>query len=81
MHTGKTGAIVLEQAYHGGTDAIDAFSPGDLPADKIAAHIRTIVTPDTYRGEFRGADAATRYAADTDRAIASLDEAGWAPRR
>ena len=76
MHTGKTGAIVLEQAYHGGTDAIDAFSPGDLPADKIAAHIRTIVTPDTYRGEFRGADAATRYAADTDRAIASLDEAG-----
>ena len=76
MHTGKTGAIVLEGAYHGGTDAIDAFSPGDLPADKIAAHIRTIATPDTYRGEFRGADAAGRYAADADRAIAALDQAG-----
>ncbi len=77
MHTGKSGAIILEKAYHGGTDAIDAFSPLDRPVDEIPAHIRTIVTPDTYRGEFRGDDAAERYAADADRAIAELDEAGY----
>jgi len=76
-HTGKTGAIVLEKAYHGGTDAIHAFSPEGLPESEIQPHIRTIVTPDTYRGEFRGADAAERYAADIDRAIAELDDAGY----
>jgi len=77
MHSGKSGAIIIEKAYHGGTGAIDAFSPTDRPAGEIPAHIRTIVTPDTYRGAFRGDDAAARYAADTDRAIAELDEAGY----
>lgn len=76
-YTGKSGAIILEKAYHGGTDAIHAFSPEDLPESEIEPHIRTIVTPDTYRGEFRGDDAAMRYAADIDRAIAELDEAGY----
>ena len=76
-HTGKSGAIVLEKAYHGGTDAIHAFSPSEMLESEIPPHIRTIVTPDTYRGEFRGDDAAARYAADTDRAIAELDEAGY----
>ena len=77
MHSGKSGAIIIEKAYHGGTDAIDAFSPVDRPISEIQAHIRTIVTPDTYRGEFRDNDAASRYAADADRAIAELDEAGY----
>lgn len=77
MHSGKSGAIIIERAYHGGTDAIDAFSPVDRPVDEIPAHIRTITTPDTYRGEFRGDDAAASYAADADRAIAELDEAGY----
>ena len=76
-HTGKSGAIVLEKAYHGGTDAIHAFSPSEMPESEIPPHIRTIVTPDTYRGEFRGDDAAARYAADIDRAIAELDAAGY----
>ncbi len=77
MHSGKSGAIIIEKAYHGGTDAIDAFSPADRPAGDIPAHIRSIVTPDTYRGAFRGDDAAVRYAADADRAIAELDAAGY----
>ena len=77
MHGGKSGAIIIEKAYHGGTDAIDAFSPTDRPDGEIPAHIRTIVTPDTYRGAYRGDDAAARYAADADRAIAELDEAGY----
>ena len=77
MYTGKRGALVMEGAYHGGTDAIDALSPSDRPAEAIAPHVRTLVMPDTYRGEF-GADApdaARRYAAAADRAIASLAEA------
>ena len=77
MHGGKSGAIIIEKAYHGGTDAIDAFSPTDRPDGEIPAHIRTIVTPDTYRGAYRGDDAAARYAADADRAIAELDRAGY----
>ena len=75
-HSGNRGAIIIEKAYHGGTDAIDAFSPMDRPVDQLAAHIRTIVTPDTYRGEFRGDDAGERYAADVERAIAELDATG-----
>ena len=77
MHSAKSGAVIIEKAYHGGTDAIDAFSPTDRPLDQLPAHIRTIVTPDTYRGEFRGDDAAERYAADAERAIAELDAAGY----
>ena len=76
-HSGNRGAIIIEKAYHGGTDAIDAFSPVDRPEDQLPAHMRTIVTPDTYRGEFRGDDAGERYAADVERAIAELDTTGY----
>ena len=76
MHSGKSGAIIIEKAYHGGTDAIHAFSPSEMPESEIAPHIRTIVTPDTYRGEFRGDDAAARYAADTDLAVSARDGEG-----
>ena len=78
MYTGNGGALVLEGAYHGGTDAIDALSPSERPAEALASHVRTLAMPDTYRGEFRAdaPDAARRYADDADRAIASLAGAG-----
>ena len=77
IYSGRRGAIVIERAYHGGTDAIEAFSPEDRPAEEIAPHIRTIRAPDTYRGDHRGGDAAARYAADAERAIAELEAAGY----
>ena len=66
----------MEDAYHGATEATDALSPGELRGDEIAAHVRTLIAPDCYRGEFRDADAGARYAEDADRAIAALGDAG-----
>ena len=75
--TGRRGAIVLDYAYHGITEAIANLSP-EHGADGLAPHVRSLIWPDTYHGPyFAGeADLAERYAADADRAIAELDEAG-----
>jgi len=77
-HTGATGALVMENAYHGGTEAVAALSPYDAAASAVAPHVRTLEAPDLYRGRFRGADpmAARGYAEAADRAIASLAAAG-----
>jgi 4-aminobutyrate aminotransferase-like enzyme len=74
--TGKRGAIIMDDAYHGITEAIAHLSPHG-PED-LAPHVRTLMAPDPYRGPYRAgeADLAERYAADADRAIAELDEAG-----
>lgn len=74
--SGNQGALVMEDAYHGATEATDALSPGDRRGNEIAAHVRTLAAPDCYRGEFRGPDAGARYGEDADRAIAELDQAG-----
>jgi 4-aminobutyrate aminotransferase-like enzyme/Ser/Thr protein kinase RdoA (MazF antagonist) len=80
-HTKGTGALVMENAYHGGTEAVAALSPYDVPASAVAPHVRTLEAPDLYRGRFRNADpgAAQSYAEDADRALASLAAAGHRP--
>ncbi len=79
--TGNQGGLTMEYAYHGITDAVDAFSPSVSLSGTIAPHIRTLVSPDDYRGPYRRGEAglATRYAAFADESIASLDNAGMAP--
>jgi len=79
--TGNGGGLTMEYAYHGITEAIDAFSPSGSLTGALAPHIRTLPAPDDYRGPFkRGeSDLAGRYAAGADIAIASLREAGMAP--
>ena len=74
--TGRKGAIIMEDAYHGITEAIADLSPHH--PDNIAAHVRTLLSPDPYRGPYRTGEEklAERYAADADRAIAELDKAG-----
>jgi len=78
-HTGQRGAIVMEEAYHGWTDAVEALSPGGKSA--LAPHVRVLAPPDSYRGPHGPdvADRATRYAADADRAIESLNGTGQPP--
>jgi 4-aminobutyrate aminotransferase-like enzyme len=78
--TGNTGALVMEYAYHGWTDAVEALSP-EMRAGHDYPHVRKLIGPDDYRGPHRrGAnDIAERYAADADRAIASLAEGGHKP--
>jgi 4-aminobutyrate aminotransferase-like enzyme/aminoglycoside phosphotransferase (APT) family kinase protein len=75
--TGHTGAVIMEDAYHGVTDVMRLFSPG-RPEKPLPDFLEGIIVPDPYRGPFRdrGSDLAAAYAADADRAIAALDAAG-----
>lgn len=76
--TGKTGAIIIANAYHGITDAVAALSPYSGPlALPSPPHVETIEPPDMYRGRFHdNPDAARLYAEDVDRAIAALAKRG-----
>ena len=80
-HTGHDGALVMENAYHGVTEAMNALSPYDMPEGGLAPHVRTLMAPDTYRGPFREGEGnlAARYAECADDAIDSLAEAGYKP--
>ncbi len=77
--TGNRGAIVMEAAYHGISEAIDALSPYDLKNRPLRPHVRTLMSPDPYRGPWKDGepDLAAKYAADADRAIRELQEAGY----
>ncbi|MBE9552000.1 MAG: aminotransferase class III-fold pyridoxal phosphate-dependent enzyme, partial [Proteobacteria bacterium] len=79
--TGNGGGLTMEYAYHGITEATDAFSPSGNYSGAVAPHMRTLVSPDDYRGPYRRGepDLATRYAAHADEAIESLRQAGLAP--
>ncbi len=76
--TGKHGGLAMEFAYHGITDAIDAFSPSNSGAFWHAPHIRLLPPPDDYRGPYKRGDVqlAERYAALADAPIAQLQEEG-----
>jgi 4-aminobutyrate aminotransferase-like enzyme/Ser/Thr protein kinase RdoA (MazF antagonist) len=80
-YTRAAGGITMDFAYHGITEAIDAFSPSGNHANKVPPHMRTLTPPDGYRGQHRHGtnDMGRLYAADADTAIASLGEAGMKP--
>jgi 4-aminobutyrate aminotransferase-like enzyme len=75
--TGNTGALIMEDAYHGMTETTMGLSPEVLaPPDNVAC----LQVPDMYRGPFADdPDAAQKYAADADRAIADLAGRGHKP--
>ena len=77
--TGKSGGMAMEFAYHGVSEAIDAFSPSNAPSQWRAPHIRLLPPPDDYRGPWRRGQAglARNYAALADPLIADLDRAGF----
>lgn len=76
--TGREGALITENAYHGGTDAIIALSPEEYEDPVLRPYVRSLEAPDTYRGRFGAdhADAGAAYAEDADRAIAELVDGG-----
>ena len=83
-HTGNAGGIVMEDAYHGTTDAVYELSPADYGIDKgrsLASHIATVPAPDGYRGQFRRDNPryVDHYLGCFDDAIASLATRGFAP--
>jgi len=74
--TGGTGLIVTDNAYHGNSYAIAEISTEDnLPADR-SDYVVTVPSPDTYRGIYRDADAAERYASHLNEAIETLHKRG-----
>ncbi|MGF7160546.1 4-aminobutyrate aminotransferase-like enzyme/Ser/Thr protein kinase RdoA (MazF antagonist) [Rhodoligotrophos appendicifer] len=79
--SGHTGGLLMESAYHGITDAIDAFSPAERRIPREDHHIETLTAPDRYRGPYKTdcPDTARRYASDADRAIARLAARGVKP--
>ncbi len=79
--SGACGALTQEFAYHGITEAIDAVSPSARRSGALAAHVRTLLAPDCYRGIYGTdtPDPGLRYAEDADRAIKSMAEAGLKP--
>lgn len=81
LWTGAQGGLVQEFGYHGITAAIDPFSPSASRTGAIAPHMRTLLAPDGYRGTYRDGTPGLGplYAADADRAIASLADAGLRP--
>ena len=77
--TGRSGGLAMDFAYHGVTEAMDAFSPSNAPATWCAPHIRLLPAPDVYRGPYSvdEPDLGERYAALADPLIAELDAAGF----
>ena len=72
--TKHTGGLCMEFAYHGITDAVDAFSPSNEPNAPLQKHIRTILPPDDYRGPYRRGevDLGSRYAALANKSVLEL---------
>jgi 4-aminobutyrate aminotransferase-like enzyme len=79
-HTGGTGVIVTENAYHGVTSSISAMSPSLGPGVPLGAHVRTIPAPDALRlGSGEPADLGAAFAAEVDKAAADLLRHGIKP--
>ena len=79
-YTGQRGALVMEDAYHGITEATWHLSTSKMK-NGLATHVQTLLTPDPYRGKFRHgvANIAELYAADAQRAIGDLHQGGIKP--
>jgi 4-aminobutyrate aminotransferase-like enzyme len=76
--TGKRGGLAMDFAYHGITEATDAFSPSNAYVENLASHIRTLPPPDGYRGPFRYGEPGLgrRYAELAGPPIHDLEEKG-----
>jgi len=77
--TGGEGLVVVEYAYHGNSKATFEISPSDIPADDMPGYVVTVPAPDTYRGPYRGDDAADKYASHVFDAIELLKNRGIKP--
>ncbi len=80
--TGHSGGLVLENAYHGITDAVFDLSPAErIKPGAGCEHIGEIKAPDDYRGPWKRdlPDRGQHYAAWCDDAIQKLAHNGHRP--
>ena len=75
--TGRAGVIVIEDAYHGTSQAAFDMSTEDNPPDRRPEYLVAVPAPDTYRGKYRDAKAAENYAGEVRRAIETLRSRGF----
>lgn len=73
--TGNEGALVMEGAYHGITEAVYALSPEEHPAGFNPPHVQTLPVPDLYREPHELETALV----GVDEAIADLADRGMKP--
>ncbi|WP_062119442.1 aspartate aminotransferase family protein [Aureimonas sp. AU40] len=76
-HTGGQGVIVTENAYHGITEAVAAFSPSLGASVDLGAHVRTVPAPDRYH--LAGEDVGAAFRRDVEAAIGDLKRHGIKP--
>ena len=83
VYTGRRDVVAISEAYHGWTEASDAVSTSlhDNPRAALTRPdwVHPVLAPNTFRGTFRGPDAAAAYAADVRDAVAGLAADGRAP--
>lgn len=76
FYTGGTGIIVTDNAYHGVTSAVAAFSPSLGNGVPLGCHVRTVAAPNVGH---EGASVGQRLAADVDAAVEDLERHGIRP--
>ncbi len=78
-HTGGKDMVVADHGYHGNTTGAMDISPYKFNRPRgggAPAWVHVVPVADTYRGEHRGDDAAERYAAAVDGALARISARG-----
>ncbi len=75
-HTGGTGFIVTETAYHGVTLAVSGLSPSLGPGVDLGEHVRTVAAPDPLR---MAGDLGVAFAAAVQSAIDDMRRHGIKP--
>lgn len=75
-HTGGTGVIVTENAYHGVTQAVAGFSPSLGKSVPLGAHVITVPAPDP---SLPAAEAGPAFARGVAAAIADMQRHGIKP--
>ena len=76
-YTKRKGMIALKHGYHGHTQSVVEISPYKFLGKGGAgtpAHVGVAELPDPFRGQYRGAGAGAKYAADFANVISNLKE-------
>jgi 4-aminobutyrate aminotransferase-like enzyme len=76
-HTGGTGVIIAQNAYHGVTSVLAEMSPSLGPAAKLGDHVRVVPAPDSYR--LPEADIPAAFANSVEEALEDMRAHGIRP--
>lgn len=78
-HTKQRDIIAIKGAYHGNTAElvnISSYKHDGPGGEGAPPHVHVVRMPDTYRGEYRGSDAGTKYAEEILEATQKIKQNG-----